>query len=189
MKTSGLLGALLLGGVVACGGQVQPLGEVGGAGGNAAGSGSSAFLYGGYGGGGGSGGLPAGGAGYGSMSDSGALSVCETACFKGIVSSAPLNCKICHGKVVRLAGTLDLESSGVSARLKDAFAQHPAVQAGGVCPQGDRLIDSAAPQNSWLLKKIMGQQGTCGDVMPPTDPLNAADKACMTEFVNCVASH
>jgi hypothetical protein len=84
-------------------------------------------------------------------------------------------------------GTLDMESPGISARLRDQPAAHRGIADGGSCPRGDKIIDTAHPEDSWLLKKILGQQGTCGTVMPSTGALSLADQACMATYVNCVA--
>lgn len=160
--------ALLL---VACGGETQPLGEVAGGSGGTGGSASGN-----------------GGTGGGASADS----VCETPCFRAIVSQGAIACKVCHSAnpAARLdMGTLDMESPGYAARLKDEPSAHKGIvgDASG-CPKGDKIIDSANPANSWLLKKILGQQGACGTVMPSTGALSPADQACMQTFVNCVAN-
>jgi hypothetical protein len=112
---------------------------------------------------------------------------CETACMAAIINAQGTGCKNCHGKQIKLAGTLDFETAGYSARLKDVPAEHAGVAAGAACPSGDKLIDSAAPANSWLLKKVTGMQGDCGTSMPTGSTLSASDQACMTTYVNCVA--
>lgn len=161
--------------LVACSGEIQPLGEV--AGGSSGGGGSASGI--------------AGSGGQVGSQTSG-LEVCETPCFRSIVTAVGTGCKLCHNATVKLdMGTLDLESPGISARLKDEPAAHKGIASSSmgptVCPQGDKLIDSAHPENSWLLKKVLGQQGTCGTQMPSTGPLPLADQACMATYVNCVA--
>ena len=113
---------------------------------------------------------------------------CETGCMTAIIN-APAGCKLCHtsNPATRTSGTLDFETAGYSARLKDKPAEHSNVPAGSTCPMGDKYIDSAAPANSWLLKKITGMQGSCGTVMPSTGMLGQADVMCVTTYVNCVA--
>lgn len=111
------------------------------------------------------------------------IAACETSCVTTIFTT---QCKICHGSTTKLSGTLDLETMGVSARLKDKPAEHMG-STPGPCPTGDKLIDSATPANSWLLKKVTDMQGTCGTVMPAPTALPAADQTCLTTYVNCVA--
>jgi hypothetical protein len=109
---------------------------------------------------------------------------CESACMAAIIKAT---CKTCHGTAIKLAGTLDMESAGYTGRLKDKLAEHAAVADATTCPKGDKLIDTATPANSWLLKKIMNQQGTCGTIMPSTGALSAADQTCVQTYVSCVA--
>jgi hypothetical protein len=83
-----------------------------------------------------------------------------------------------------------LEWPGVNTRLKDVRATHgdlpPAVA--NDCGADDLLINSNDVEASWLLKKIRGQQGGCGTAMPPTGGLDEAKRACIAEFVSCVAA-
>ena len=109
---------------------------------------------------------------------------CESACLKALIADT---CKTCHGKALKLAGTLDMESDGLTARLKNKPAEHPMPGAGAMCPTGDKLIDTMTPANSWLLKKVSGQQGTCGSAMPSGDGLAGADLTCFQTYVACVA--
>jgi hypothetical protein len=103
------------------------------------------------------------------------------------------DCKLCHASPGGLTSAgLDLESPNVSARLKDVPAKHTDTSpAGSVpnCPVGDKLIDSANPTESWLLKKLRGQQGECGTSMPqPPTTLTLAELNCMETYVFCVAA-
>ena len=135
----------------------------------------------------GTGGSSSAGSGAGG---SGTMANCETDCVKAIVTSGAAACKVCHAAnpAARLdMGTLDMESPGLSARLKDQPSSHKGLMDTSGCPMGDKIIDSANPANSWLLKKIKGQQGSCGTVMPSTGALSPADQTCMETFVNCVA--
>jgi len=120
---------------------------------------------------------------------------CESACFEKIRAGTVASCKLCHtSKSAAQFGLqssgLDLESPNVTPRLKDVPAKHldipPSMPA--MCPTGDFLIDSANPQNSWLLKKVKGQQGTCGTQMPqPPTSLRGDEIACIENYVYCVA--
>jgi hypothetical protein len=167
-------GLLLLLATGSCGGVTQPLGDVGGAGSTSDHESS------------------------GSEDGSGnnGPSACETECVKKVFTGSAASCKLCHTSQSTNDGglqssNLDLQSPNVTARLKDVPAQHldiPATTPTVMCPTGDLLIDSAAPQNSWLLKKLMGQQGTCGTKMPqPPTNLTAAEIACMQTYIFCVA--
>jgi hypothetical protein len=124
----------------------------------------------------------AGGSGGGTAGPS-----CESACMKTIIDTAGTGCKACHGVALKIAGTLDFETPGYSARLKDKPAEHAGLAAGTACPMGDKLIDSAKPAESWLLKKVTNMQGACGTNMPLGVTLSATDQACFTTYVNCVA--
>ena len=108
---------------------------------------------------------------------------CETACF----TTAMMGCTGCHGNMLKSA-MLDVEAAGISARLKDKPATHADVADPSGCPTGDKLIDSANPMESWFLKKVNGQQGTCGAAMPIGPALSAADQECVKTFVTCVAT-
>jgi hypothetical protein len=54
---------------------------------------------------------------------------------------------------------------------------------------GDKLIDGTNVENSWLLNKINGMQGACGERMPAGGILNQAERQCLTNWVRCVATH
>lgn len=126
-----------------------------------------------------------GGSTAGASSGGSTGAACETACMTAIIT-APGGCTTCHGAKTRLSGTLDFETSGYAGRLRDMPAQHVG-STPGPCPTGDKLIDSATPANSWLLKKVTGMQGGCGTPMPAAG-LSATDQTCVTTFVNCVAA-
>ncbi len=107
----------------------------------------------------------------------------EVECVKPLL----LECNGCHGAGVAL-GKLDLGSPNVASRLKDVAAMHDSPGMGAQCPTGDKLVNSANVAESWLLKKINGEQGNCGTVMPSTGKLNGADLTCMQAFVTCIAT-
>ncbi len=131
----------------------------------------------------------------GSLSIGGATgNACETPCLVDLFSKQVVMCKLCHaGRAapngLQSAG-LDLESPDVTARLKDVPAKHTDLAIGMTpadCPVGDKLIDTVNPENSWLLKKIHGQQGNCGTIMPSTGMLTADQRTCVETYVYCVA--
>lgn len=116
---------------------------------------------------------------------------CETACIKEMFQTSANLCKLCHSAPPALnSAKLDLASDGFTARLKNVPATHSELAMGMTaadCPTGDKLIDTATPANSWLLKKIHGEQGNCGTAMPSTAPLTATQKTCVETYVACVA--
>jgi hypothetical protein len=112
---------------------------------------------------------------------------CEVACVKTVFQESNSGCKICHATAAPL-GELDLRD-GYTKRLRDVPAKHAGVDppaAPGDCPTGDKLIDTANPNASWLLTKIHGTQKTCGLQMP-SSPLPPADMKCIEDYVACVA--
>lgn len=122
---------------------------------------------------------------------SAALSDCASDCLHDVLNSGPgFSCVFCHGgppALNKFAG-LDLESPNLAERLRDRTAQHLDVRVGAACSPGDKLIDVDQPEASWLLKKVRGQQGSCGDPMPQGGPrLDAHALACLERYVQCVA--
>lgn len=180
-----LLGACAAGAMLACGGVTQPLGDTDGGGGGQAGTqlggeagtkASPPTNQGGY-------------AGTTTMTTT-TSHQCETECVQKVFTGMAASCKLCHGNAFQAAG-LDLQSPNVTSRLKDVPATHGdrAPQESGPCPIGDKLIDSASPEDSWLLKKLRGLQGNCGTAMPQTPPmLTPEEQQCMTTYVACVAA-
>ena len=112
---------------------------------------------------------------------------CRSQCSNTVLTRVG-SCPLCHGKSLMLGG-LDLESPGVAARLKDVPAKHiEIVPPSSQCPVGDKLIDSANVEQSWILKKLSGQQGTCGEAMPLPGALSTSDLGCMTTWIRCIAA-
>jgi hypothetical protein len=121
-------------------------------------------------------GSPTGGGGGGSTPSPS----CETACMTTVLNG----CVICHSTASML-GKLDL-SGAYTARLKDQPAKHD-MPGAGPCPTGDKLIDSANASNSWFLKKVSSEHGSCGTEMPPGGGLKGPDLTCVQTYVACVA--
>jgi hypothetical protein len=174
----GGFGLLLSLGAAGCGGVTeQPLGDVAG---SSSTGGTSDHQSAG-----------SGGSGNGSPAPHG----CEDPCLQKILTGSAASCKLCHtAKTTDMGGLqssgLDLESPNVTARLKDVTAKHLDISPGmpTMCPTGDFLVDTANPHNSWLLRKIKGQQGTCGTQMPqPPTSLRGDEVACIESYVYCVA--
>lgn len=89
----------------------------------------------------------------------------------------------CHGEPgsPALAYSDFVTPTDLAAAVKD-------VPAKGNC-SSLKLVDSQNPANSALLKVILQTPQPCVSLqMPVGDPLSAADAACMTEWVNAVAS-
>lgn len=91
----------------------------------------------------------------------------------------------CSGALCHSAGILhlDLESGSLEARLLDREADPE-----GPCA-GELLVDSAAPQDSLLLRKVDGTS-TCGAPMPLTNPSALTDEqvTCIEQYVRFVAA-
>lgn len=107
----------------------------------------------------------------------------------------------CHNASFK-AADLDLGSPGVESRLINVDAPHSDISCpnpdGGVikvpcvpasCPTA-KLVDTAIPANSWLLKKIVGTEvGECGAAMPiAPGMLTAEQKDCLIQWVNALAA-
>lgn len=74
------------------------------------------------------------------------------------------------------AGGLDLMSADPASRLVDVAS---------TC-NNRPLVDSAMPENSYLLEKL-GAQPECGSPMPlAADPLSAGDVACVESWVGAL---
>ena len=182
----------VLGVLASCGGIIQPLGDIEGKGGvgglvNESGS-SAAGTTNVSGGASGNSVMPQGGKSLlPEISDPYAQESCYSVCAEEILRD-PTGCKLCHGTALAASG-LNLESLGRIARLKDVPAKHADLPMGQAadCPTGDKLIDSVNVNQSWLLKKIRGQQGDCGTQDPPTGALNQPDMACLTSYIECIA--
>jgi hypothetical protein len=178
---------------IACGGNVQELGDAaGGSAGTNASAGRSAFA--GDSSFAGNNALAGSSASAGNGAASGGpasvANVCETPCAVQIFSQELTLCKLCHGNVLASSG-LNLEQASFTKRLKDVPAKHGDLAAGmnaADCPVGDKLIDSTNPEASWLLKKITNQQGNCGTSMPSTGMLKPDQMACLNRYVHCVAA-
>jgi hypothetical protein len=114
---------------------------------------------------------------------------CEVACVTDIFQKSQTLCALCHNNKGLMSSMLDISSPGFTGRLRNVAAKHGDLGMGGgpmECPTGDKLIDTATPANSWLLKKIDGAQGTCGTPMPSTGTLSADQKTCIHTYVSCV---
>jgi hypothetical protein len=145
--------------------------DPGGAGSSAGSAGSNA----------GAGGPVGGSAGSAGTAATGGLPSCVAALFVNGTGKCTNNA--CHAKTASPAAGLDLASPGVESRLVDQLAGHQGLDASAVCSKTDKLIDSADPSQSWVLKKIMGQQGSCGVRMPYGGTLTATELTCLQTWI------
>lgn len=118
--------------------------------------------------------------------------VCESMCINNLFTVGT-SCALCHYADMPpdapSQGKLDL-SVGYTARMRDKPAAHvdpnfvpyPA----SMCPSGDLLINTAAPGESWLWKKVNGDQGTCGVRMPSTGVIKPGELTCVKAYIECV---
>lgn len=130
-----------------------------------------------------------GGSGTGGSGTGGTgMATCEVECVNKIFMKDMQPCMFCHTTMAPL-GDLDLQSPGYTARLKDVPAKHTGFMGPTTdCPQGDKLIDTTTPANSWLLKKLHNEQKTCGTLMPQAGTITPDQKTCLETYVACVAS-
>lgn len=84
---------------------------------------------------------------------------------------------------------------GLVARLKDQPAQHMGIYCGlKLCDtqpsdcKDALLVNSADPDSSWLLLKLQGQQGNCGDQMPAPGGPPADQMTCLDHLVRAIAA-
>lgn len=173
------------------GGDEQGKVKNGGSGGNGGtGANTSTGSYAGY---SGSGALAdaSGGAYYGIMPDV----TCDytTALLKTCAISS------CHkqGSVAPAAGLSLVPDAGLISRIKDVPATHGDIYCPELndtcperppgCPVGDKLIDSAFPEQSWMYRKISGPPD-CGEQMPAGVNITADQKACILTLIFTIAN-
>lgn len=106
----------------------------------------------------------------------------------------------CHDTMYNRA-ELDFKTPGYEQRIVNAPATFTEITcpdpAGGVlpvpcmpasCPQGALLINTTTPSESWMLKKLQGVHGDCGDAMPlPPGKVTAEEKACLESWIHYLA--
>jgi hypothetical protein len=111
----------------------------------------------------------------------------DTACLTAIFSKS---CAVpaCHFAPATLAAHLDLSSPNVNTRLIDVVATHENADPKTGCVADQKLIDSASPDQSWLVQKLTTDGKTCGSTMPIGTPLSATDTACFTKYAQDVAA-
>lgn len=81
----------------------------------------------------------------------------------------------CHDARRPKAG-LDLETPNVSARLLGVRSIHDACAERLLLVPGD-------PAASFLMDKVLGRQGACGDPMPELGALEPAQRRCVAEWI------
>ncbi len=114
----------------------------------------------------------------------------------------PASCNVlgCH-KGSFASAKLDLTPDmGLVGRLKDVVATHGDIPCPDnaamtcmptTCPAGVKLVDSANPQNSWMIDKLEGNVSMCGTIMPQPGSgysLDATGKACLESLVTAIAA-
>lgn len=81
----------------------------------------------------------------------------------------------CHDARRPKAG-LDLATPGIAERLRDVRSIHDACAERLLLVPGD-------PAASFLVDKVLGRQGSCGDPMPELGNLAPAQRQCLAEWV------
>lgn len=92
----------------------------------------------------------------------------------------------CHAPPV--AANLDLDSPNVNTRLIDVVATHGSASPNTGCVANQKLIDSANPDQSWLILKLSTDGKTCGLPMPVGSPLSSDETACLKKYAQDVAA-
>lgn len=118
---------------------------------------------------------------------------CESACIHRMFTVDQQPCKFCHFASkpptdIPLGG-LDLESPDRTGRLLNVPYKHTDIPALSpmMCDAPELLIDPTDPARSWLWKKINTTTPiTCGDHMPQTGVITAAQVACIKQYIECV---
>jgi hypothetical protein len=167
----------------------------GGTGGTAGSAGASAGTAGASAGTAGTTGGAAGTAGAGGGS-AGTPPACD---FAGVIQKS---CALtaCHDTMYK-QGELDFRTPGYEQRLVNAPATFTDITcpdpAGGPlpvactppsCAPGTLLINTAAPAESWMLKKLNGTHNECGDPMPLAPGMVTPDeKACLESWIHYLA--
>lgn len=144
---------------------------------------------------------PGGGSGGSGVVDAGVPLDCDYA------TALAENCSTsgCHSTKNQVAGLALTPDDGLIARIYGVPSTHSEIDCGanGVYQECDwpnepaacfpfadaLLVDPGNPDESWLLKKINGTFGGCGEAMPPSGvALDAAARACLEKFVRAVAA-
>jgi hypothetical protein len=129
--------------------------------------------------GGGGGGGGAGGAG-------GGMASCETMAVNKVFKD---KCGTCHSSAGVPIGKPDLVTPGYTQLMLDQPASFYAVLPAQMpaCPQGVKIIDKAAPANSWFVKKLKGDVMGCGSEMPQAPyVLTMTERMEVSTYLGCV---
>jgi hypothetical protein len=94
----------------------------------------------------------------------------------------------CHLAPGAGAAHLDLSSPNVNKRLIDVASTHELASPNTGCVAGQKLIDSANPDQSWLVQKLTTDGTTCGLLMPIGTALSADEIACVKKYAADVAA-
>jgi hypothetical protein len=169
-----------------------------GGGGGSAGTGGAAAA--------GTAGVPMGGTGGSGLSGYTPLCDLQVALSKSCARTG------CHSALDHYGG-LDLSSlQGIAAQVVDQPAMHTDINCAapgmpyractseelapycsGSAAVSTLFVDTQNPENSWMLKKLRGEQGECGDAMPlppgdsATNGWNEARRLCIEDFIYYLA--
>jgi hypothetical protein len=81
-----------------------------------------------------------------------------------------------------IGSNLVLEGPNLGERLSQTQAQYQGVTNPKSCVPGNWIIDRDNPENSLLLKKVLGTQ-ECGDSMPQGTGLSGDARECIRNWV------
>jgi hypothetical protein len=144
---------------------------------------------------------PPGAAGSGGMGSTGVVVDCDYA--KVLADTCATSG--CHNNRTHIAELILTPDDGLIDRIYDVPTTHLDIDCGtngeyrecdwpsepAACfPFADALlVDSRNPGDSWLLKKLNGTSGGCGERMPPSGySLDEAERACLEKFIRAAAA-
>lgn len=103
--------------------------------------------------------------------------VCETEeDVSGVVFATTCATSRCHDAEAS-RGRLDLETPGFTERIRARPSVHERCRDQVLLVPGD-------PANSFLMRKVLGSQGNCGDPMPNRGDITPAQRRCIAEWIS-----
>ena len=84
----------------------------------------------------------------------------------------------CHDEDRPRAG-LDLVSPGVTTRLRTLTSVHEDCE-------GRPIVEPGSARGSFLLEKVLGTHGSCGDPMPLEGALSLEERRCLVQWIDAM---
>ena len=112
--------------------------------------------------------------------DAGMDSCADESVVRALVFERSCTASPCHDSNAPKAG-LDLESPGIEERVRN----QPSIQSD--C--GERvLVVPGLARASFLMDKVLGTHGECGDPMPIDDDISLEEQRCLVEWIDSMQS-